>query len=611
MTSLLDEGTAVVRAVRHDPTARRRALTVMAITLITAQLILRAWAVWGSWFFGDDFVFLADVARGQADAEWFFHRHNLHFMPGSFALVVPVAAAGVYAWHVAAVEMIVFQAAASLACWWMLRTLFGNRAMILVPLTIYLFSVVTIPSLMWWAAGVNSIAVQPFMFGAIGLHVLMLRTGQRRFALGAALCVLLALLFYVKALLIAPVLAVLAVCYAARGPLPRRIWSLLLRFRLAWTLYALSGVAYLIAYFTLPAESSPAGKVDYVDLADTFVVKNLSTALFGGPWSWLEIGGEAGPRQLADPPQVAWIICLLVLGGAVVLLVAHYKGALQPLWFVVPYVLVTAGLLGYGRAGVFKITSAEIRYWADFMPVLTLAVALSLMPLRGLPAVLVRRPVSLMSRRVAHRILAGYLVVFVAGSIASTLGYVKPWHQDFDARRYLTTAQQDLESRSTPVPLADQAVPGPVMPALFDPYNLPRLLLSPLATRFTTPDVATDMQVLDDNGSIKPGFASPDFTVASHRLARCLQGGAESQHIAFGSATYDFPFWLSMSYRSDTSTEIGLVVGTKHYDARLEAGTHTLSLRTEGSNDRIVFDLPSGARLCVNTLNIGTWMEPR
>ncbi len=93
------------------------------------------------------------------------------------------------------------------------------------------------------------------------------------------------------------------------------------------------------------------------------------------------IGGESGPRQLADPPQAAVILCLLLLGGSVVALTLRYRGVLMPLWFVIPYVAVTVALLAYGRAGAYgRVTSAEIRYWSDFMPFLTLAIGLALMP---------------------------------------------------------------------------------------------------------------------------------------------------------------------------------------------------------------------------------------
>ncbi len=565
----------------------------------------------GGWFFGDDFTFLADAGRGEADLGWLFHRHDFQLMPLGFVLVMLVDLAGPFAWWLAAAELLVFQVAAAFTCWWMLRTVFGDRARILVPLTIYLFSAVTVPSLMWWAAGLNSLMMQPFVFGAIGLHVLLLRTGRKRYAVGVTLCLVIALLFYVKALLIAPMLAIITVCYAVQGSIPRRVWSSLVRFRFAWSLYVIAPAVYLIAYLMNPPATA-GGKVDYGELTERFVVTNLSTAMFGGPWRWLSMGGESGPRQLTDPPQAAVILCLLLLGGAVVTLMHRYRGVLMPLWFVLPYVVVTVALLAWGRAGAYgSLTAAEIRYWSDFMPFLVLAVGMVLMPVAGLPAVLRKRSSALFTSRTSAGILVGYLVVFVVGSVVSTVAYVQPWHEDYDARRYLTTAHRGLESRSGPVELADQSVPGTVVPALIFPYNLPSRVLSPLGDHFSTPDIATDISVLDDSGSIVPGFASPDVAVDAHLLARCLRGGTSRQQILLGASTFDYPFWLSMSYRASSGADVGVTVGHLHYAGRVEAGLHTLTFRTAGRIDRVLFELPAGTRVCIDTMNVGAKMEPR
>ncbi|MEJ7633455.1 hypothetical protein [Aeromicrobium sp.] len=612
MTSLLVEGTAAVRDVRSDPIAARRVVTAAALMLIAVQVVLRGWAVSSGWFFGDDFTFLADAGRGEADLGWLFHRHDFQRMPLGFVLVLLVDLAGPFAWWAAAAELLAFQAAAGLACWWMLRMWFGDRLRILVPLTIYLFSAITVPSLMWWAAGLNSLMVQPFVFLAIGLHVLLLRTRRKRYAIGVTLCLVVALLFFVKALLIVPMLAIITVCYAAEGSVPRRIWSSLVRFRFAWVAYAVPSAIYLAAYFATSPPAPPRGDVDYSGLAERFVVTNLSTALFGGPWRWMSIGGESGPRQLADPPQAAVIGCLLILGGVVVALMMRHRGVLTPLWFVVPYVAFTVGLLAYGRAGVYgRVTSAEVRYWSDFMPFLTLAVGLALMPVRGLPDVLRERSASPFAARTSTTIAGVYLTAFVLGSIVSTVTYVQPWHKDYEARRYLTTARQGLEAGSAPVELADQPVPGTVVPALIFPYNLPSRVLSPIRQTFTTPDIATDLAILDETGAVVPGVATPDIAVSPRELARCLVGGGGTQQIELGSATFDFPFWLSMTYRSDTSDDIGVTVGTTRYEGRVESGSHILSLRTTGSIDRVTLDLPAGARVCVEALHVGAKMEPR
>ncbi len=599
-------------ATRRAAPDRRQTVTIVAVSLIVAHLALRLWAISGGWFFGDDFSFLADVATGQDDVGWFFREYGSQLMPLAFVLVLPVAHAGAFAWWAVVVEMLLFQVAAALACWWMLRTLFGNRLRILVPLTIYLFSTVTVPSLMWWAAGLNSLTVQPFIFGAIGMHVMLLRTGRRRWAVAVTACLAAAFVLYLKALLIVPVLAIVTIVYAARGSLPQRLRWTVSTFRVAWFLYAVPLVAYVAAYVSTTARESSGGDVDYADLVDRFVVTNLSTAAFGGPWRWLAIGGDSGARQLADPPQVAVIACLVLIGGAVVAMSIRHRGVLLPLTFLVPYVVVTVLLLAYGRAGAYgMVTTAEIRYWADFVPYVVLAVGLATMPVLGMPDVLRPRHVEIFTDRSLTRVGTAYVVVFVIGSVFSTVTYVQPWHDDQGPRPFITTARAELASRSSPVPLADQTVPGVVVPQLIFPDNLVSRVLSPLGDEFTTPEIANDMQVLTDGGFVVPAFAGDDLVVDPANFASCLDGSQPDPHVEFGVKTFDFPFWMSIAYRADQDSDVTVTVGDRRYRTRLLEGAHTVSMRTDGAIDRVDVDLPAGTRLCVDALHLATRMVPR
>jgi hypothetical protein len=123
-------------ASRLTPSGR---VTTAALSLIAVQMLFHGWITSGSWFEWDDYIFLADVARGDADTTWLFHSHFGLFMPVSFLLVKIVGGVGL-SWAAVATQILVLQLLASLACWWMLRTVFGNRLRILVPLAFYLFS---------------------------------------------------------------------------------------------------------------------------------------------------------------------------------------------------------------------------------------------------------------------------------------------------------------------------------------------------------------------------------------------------------------------------------------------------------------------------------------
>ena len=53
--------------------------------------------------------------------------------------------------------LLLMQAAASIGCLRLLRYTFGERLGILPPLALYLFSVITLPAFIWWAAGINQL----------------------------------------------------------------------------------------------------------------------------------------------------------------------------------------------------------------------------------------------------------------------------------------------------------------------------------------------------------------------------------------------------------------------------------------------------------------------
>lgn len=614
VSSLIDEALSETRSALRNRTTVTTLVTALALILILTQLAFRAWAVYGGWFFGDDLVFLSDVAQGKGDLAWLFHRHNVHFMPVGLLLVLPVAHAGPFAWNVAAAEMLIIQAIASLTCLWMLRTLFGNRLRILVPLAFYLFAAISMPSLMWWSAGLNMLTVQPVIFAAITAHVLYARTTRKRYALLAAMLVAVGLLCYVKALLIPAVLGIVTLCYFSRGPFLRRLLTTLQRFWFAWLLYAALDVTYLVAYFSIGDSPADKGKVDYLEVLQHSVVSGLGTGVLGGPWKWLPARVENGPRMLADPPQLLQTLSISLIVLTLIYLWCRYQGALKPLYFLVPCVVVTVALLAEGRVATFGTAiTMEMRYWTDSLPYLSLAIGLMCMPLLGSNDPLKPRNPPLITVSASPWLKAGFATAFLAGALYSSVTYVEAWHKDYQARSFITTASNELKSQNGPVDLADESVPEGVMQSIAFPDNLTSRVLAPLNNYFRTPDMGTDLKVLSGFGQVVAGIASPDLDVPADSLTTCLTGQADGSpaSVPLPSTTYNYPFWMSVTYRASSDAQFPLVAGSNWRHVPIQQGQHTLFLRMEGSYDRVDFYLPPDESMCIESLRIGKQVVPR
>lgn len=616
MSSLVDEAVNSLGTAVSNRRTRASLVTTFALSLIVVHVCLRAWAVYGGWFIGDDLVFLSDAAQGKTGhLSWYFHRHNVHFMPVGFVLVAIVSKAGSFNWAAAATEIIVLQTVASLCCWWMLRTLFGNRPRILIPLAFYLFCAISMPAIMWWASAINFLPVQIAAFTAVTTHVVYLRTGKRRYAVLATLAFGLGLFSYVKAILIPVVLGVLALSYFAEGSLIGRLRFTIRRFWVGWALYAVSGATYLLLYATHGEKTAPAAiKPDYLSVANDSLASSLSTGLVGGPWRWLWLGPGMGPRLLSGPPQILTTSAILVIIALIVYAACRFHGALKPLGFIVPFVVVSYLAIATGRSAAFGAgASLDIRYWTDLLPFAALAIGLMIMPLRGATDPLRARESPLITAAVPLRVWAVVAVVFLTGSIYSSFKYVEPWHSDFATRQFITTAQSQFAARKAPVVLADQNVPDTVMPGLLLPYNQARLLFAPISHEFTTPAVATDLEVLDSLGLLEKGRVDGGMDIPPVVLGDCLVGtiAGKAHIVELGAKTYDYPFWLGLSYRSDRVGTLDLVAGETARIVPIERGTHTLFVKTEGAYDSVAVTPSDGVTLCMDALRIGPTIVPQ
>ena len=147
-----------------------------------------------------------------------------------------------------AITLILLQAAASLGFFMLLRSLFGARLGILAPLALYLFSSITLNSFIWWAAGVNQLALQVAIGWGLFAHVAYLRTGRLRWVLVTALVIVGCLTFYEKVLLTYGAIAIITLAYFTTGSIRHRVQQIWSHHRVALVVHVACGAAYLVVY---------------------------------------------------------------------------------------------------------------------------------------------------------------------------------------------------------------------------------------------------------------------------------------------------------------------------------------------------------------------------
>src|SRR5947199_4466671 len=145
-------------------------VTLSALLLIAAQVGLDSFVLNRGFFQQDDFT-IGGLAAQPFSWHLLFQNYFGHLMPGVFALAWGPVHAGGYDWGLWAGTLVLLQALTGLALLRALRTLCGNRMLLLIPLGLFLFTPMTMADLTWWAVGVQSVPIQLALVMAVDQHV--------------------------------------------------------------------------------------------------------------------------------------------------------------------------------------------------------------------------------------------------------------------------------------------------------------------------------------------------------------------------------------------------------------------------------------------------------
>jgi len=598
---------------------RPRRVVQVGVLLVLAHLALRAWALYGSWFYTDDYRLLTDARRSDGWTADLLRPFDSQFMPLGRLAAEVVAGTSPVSWPLAASLVLGAQLVASLACLVMLLVLFGRRPAVLPLLALYLTSAITWSATMWWAAALNQVPFQAVLFASVTTWVLYLRGRGRRWLAATLALVVLGLACYIKALLLLPLLAGIAVAFFARGGPRARVVHLVRRHPGAVVAGVVLGAAAAAAYVVLVPQAfsegqQPLGPGVVRDLVRTMLLESYVPGMWGGPWRWDE---SIPPTSYADAPVAAVVLALLatVLLVGATLLVRRRAGrawVLLLVWLAADFVLLLLTRVPVAGPSIGR----EYRYLTDAAPVTVLVLGLVLLPLAGAPeGSTARRPVGRLAAalvrpaaRPALRAVAAVAVVGVlAGGLLSGRTYVGAWHDRNPGAAYVQAAQAAAGSRGV-VDLADTVVPPYVMPGVTQPFNTSRTLLDLTTVNVRFPDTTEHLGVLGDDGLLRQAVVGGVSSLPGPD-AGCGWGVDGRTVIPLERAAFEFDWWLQVGYLSASNQSVVVRAGDSEVEVPLRAGVHNVYVRVSGEVDDVVVRRSSGSdpsnAICVDSVVVG------
>jgi hypothetical protein len=588
-----------------DGSEVRRLILGAAILSILASLAFRGWVLLTGWFYLDDYNLLSEAVAEPLSLDHLVTPYNNHLMPGGRLLTWWVASSGPLDWTLAALLVLGLQLAASAAALWMLLTVFGARWSVLALLNLYLWSAVTLPATVWWAAAINQVPLQLAFFLAVGAWVRYLRTRRLRWLAATAGALALGAFFYVKWLLILGVLLFLLLAYFVGGtPRERVVTAVRTYWPAALVLGGLGG-AYLAYYLVnVPQPFSETDSSLSGQIADTMVGTAFATGAVGGPWRWTAL---TSPAAYADPPlwaqHAAWVVLVLVVLYAAL----RRTGTLRAWLLLAAYLAALWGLLLNSRAPKFGETiGLEYRYQTEVVCVLVLCLGLALLPLDGAvdgSRPRVRPPLTWAA---PAWLVTAAVVAVSASSLFSSWKYADLWRTNNDSAPYLANLAADLQEQGA-VELAEQVVPEGVMSSLAAPRNKTTLLAPLVSDRVSFPDSSSDLGVVAPDGTLARAQIQVAVLSEPGRKEDCgwlVQERGRS--IPLGGEAFDWTWWVRIGYLASEGSPVVVTAGEDAVETVVQPGLNSLYVKVDGSFDSVRIDgLTGDAKMCVDMIEVG------
>ena len=469
-----------------------------AALLIAIQLVIRGLLAFRGYFYWDDFILISRAGtHGLLSPSFLFDDHDGHVMPAAFLVAGAITRVAPLNWIGPAVSLVVLQLLASLALLRALHVILGWRPVLLVPLIFALFTPLGVPGFAWWAAALNSLPMLAALAWVCADAILLVRTGNQRYALTGVLTYLGGLLFFEKAAVIPfvafAVTVLLSHVQRDRAPLAK-VWRGGIRL---WTLSLALTAAWIAVYLAVVNQHRWSTDLTMTwDLLRRSITHGIVPGLVGGPWQW---GRWAPASPWATPPTSVMTLGWLALAAMLVLSLLR-KQRIVPVW------LTAAGYVVACQVPIYLMRSSRftalelaqtLRYLSDLVVVLALLAAVAFCAPNRPSS---RRLDASVPRTVVTTAVAA---AFVASSCYSTATFLTSW-RDNPAEPYLRNAQRDLAiaHATSSAPLIDQEVDPLVLGRVAYPENLASHLFALIHDRPEFGSTTTQLRMLNAQGRL-------------------------------------------------------------------------------------------------------------
>ena len=568
-------------------------MALVAAALVAVQLAIRGVLAFRGYFYWDDLILVGRAGtHGLLSPSYLFDDHDGHVMPAAFLVAGTITRLAPLNWTGPAISLVVLQLLASLALLRSLYVILGWRPVLLIPLTFALFTPLGVPGFAWWAAALNSLPMLAALAWVCADAILLVRTGNQRYAVTGVLAYLGGLLFFEKAAAIPFVAFAIAalLCHVQGDRAALAAFSAVWRAGVRlWTVSLALTAGWVAIYLVVVNQQRWSSDLPMTwDLLRRSVTHGIVPGLAGGPWAWAR---WAPASPWATPPTLVKALGWLVLAAAVLLSLVR-KQRIVPVW------LTAAGYVVACQVPIYLMRSSRftalelaqtLRYFPDLVVVLALLAAVGFCAPNRPSVGRLQHWLDASAPRTA--ITATVAALFVASSWYSTATFLKSW-QDNPAQPYLQNARRGLAAAhaASSAPLLDQEVDPLVLGRVAWPDNLASHMFALLRDRPEFASSTTQLRTLDSRGRLADAQVTWVRAIVPGPVPQCgyLVQPDRPLRLALDGPLLPTDWTAEINYlaNSDGSMTMSLSEGT---DTRVPVhpGLNRVYVRLPGAGDAI------------------------